>query len=59
MEIKVNNTPAYAVNYEWIVAREIANEFWFYGAYNESERASQVANEINGIAIASSLVEPL
>ena len=39
----------YADNYEFIVAREVNDEFWFYGAYTNGFKAEYVAKEINGI----------
>ncbi len=49
MTYKINNKPAYADNYEFIVARKINGEYWFYGAYTNGFKADYVASEINGI----------
>lgn len=45
----INNMPEYAKDYEFIVAREVDNEYWFYGAYVNGFKAEQVAVEINGV----------
>ena len=48
---KINNLPAYANEYAYSVARFVDDELWFYGAYENENRADEVANEINGIVI--------
>jgi hypothetical protein len=48
-KMTINNKPEYANEYEYIVARKIDNEYWFYGAYADELKAYKVANEINGI----------
>lgn len=48
-EIKINNEPAYAKDYEFIVARKVDDEYWFWGAYSNGFKAEQVAIEIGGI----------
>lgn len=45
----INNKPEYANEYEYIVARKIDNEYWFYGAYAHELKAYKVASEIDGI----------
>ena len=47
--IKINNEPEYAKNYEFVVARKVDGEFWFYGAYADGWKAEEVATEIHGI----------
>ena len=49
MEIKINNKPADADNYEFIVAKNCNGEFWFCGAYSNGFKAEQMATEINGV----------
>ena len=44
----INNKPVYADDCEYIVAREIDGEYWFWGAYNNGFKAEQVALEIDG-----------
>lgn len=48
-EITIRNEPAYAHDYEFIVARLCDGEFWFYGAYAEGWRADAVAHEVGGV----------
>lgn len=48
-EIRINNEPTYAKNYEFIVAREVDGEYWFYGAYADGFKAEKVAVEIDGV----------
>ena len=45
----INNKPAYADDYEFIVARECDGEFWFWGAYENGFKAEQAAIEIDGV----------
>lgn len=47
----INNKPAYANNYRYIVVRECDKKLWFWGAWDELELADEVAEEINGIVI--------
>lgn len=48
-EIRINNKPAYASDYEFIVAREVEGEYWFYGAYADGFKAEKVAMAIDGV----------
>ncbi len=48
-EIKINNEPAYAKDYEFVVAREVDGEYWFWGAYADGFKAEQAATEIGGV----------
>lgn len=45
------NAPEYASHYEFIVAREINNNLWFWGAYSNGFKADKVAHEIGGEVI--------
>lgn len=47
----INNLPAYALFYNYIVVSCVNNEFWFYGSFNDHEQAMRIANEINGRVI--------
>lgn len=47
MEVEINNYPEYADNYNYVVAREVDGEYWFYGAYDRL-KADEVARQING-----------
>lgn len=44
--ITINNKPDYAKDYEFIVARYVGGEYWFYGAYSDGFKADKVASEI-------------
>ncbi len=45
------NAPEYASHYEFVVAREIDGDYWFWGAYADGFKADRVAREIDGIVI--------
>lgn len=45
------NAPEYASHYEFVVAREIDGDYWFWGAYADGFKADQIAHEIDGIII--------
>ena len=47
----INNLPEYAKEYEWIVATESDNEYWFWGAYHKQYEAAIAAHEIDGVLI--------
>lgn len=49
--INLFNAPDYASHYEFVVAREIDGDYWFWGAYSDGFKATQVAYEVNGIVI--------
>ena len=44
----INNFPAYANEYKYIVARRIDGALWFYGAWNDRNKANEIALEIGG-----------
>ena len=44
----INNLPAYANEYKYIVARRVDGELWFWGAQNDRNKANEVAIEIDG-----------
>ena len=49
-DVKINNKPETADNYEYIVATLINHEYWYYGAYSDHERAVQAVEAIeNGV----------
>ena len=48
---KINNMPEYAKLYNYIVARIVDDELWFYGAYATEPVANFTASTINGIVI--------
>lgn len=47
---KINNIGEVAAG-EWMVARKVDGEFWFYGSYESYEKASNIAQDIDGILI--------
>ncbi len=47
----INNLPNYANDYRYIVARRVDGELWFYGAWNDADKANEVALEIGGETI--------
>lgn len=49
MEIKINNKPTWADNYEFIVAKKYNGEYWFWEACSNGFRAEQAATEIDGV----------
>ena len=50
MNIKINNEPEYAKDYEFVVARADENgEYWFWGAYERGYEAERAAVEIGGV----------
>ena len=49
--MNILNMPEYADHYEFVVAREIDGDYWFWGAYSDGFKAEQVAMEIGGVII--------
>lgn len=47
----INRMPSYAVEYKYIVYREVNGQNWFYGAYNDVTKAAGVAAEIRGYVV--------
>lgn len=49
----VKNMPAYASKHKYIVARRVSDwgDLWFYGAWDDVEKAQEVANEIGSIVL--------
>lgn len=45
------NAPDYADDYEFVVARAIDEDLWFWGAYENGFKAEQVAREIGGVIL--------
>lgn len=50
--MKINNMPATADNYKYIIVREVDGEMWYYGADNDRNRANEVALAVGGIVLA-------
>lgn len=49
MRNHINNVPGYALKYNYIVARFVDGELWFWGAWNDRQTAHHVAEEIGGV----------
>lgn len=52
-EEPIKNMPAYVAKYRYIVARKVGDwgDLCFYGAWDDAEKAQEVANEIGGVVI--------
>lgn len=46
--MRVNNLPEYAKKHNYLVCREVNNELWFWGAFDDHDRAFKTAMEICG-----------
>lgn len=44
----INNLPTYANEYKYIVVRRVDGELWFWGAWNDRDKANEIASEIGG-----------
>lgn len=49
--VEINNVPTYADARRYWVIKYCAGRLWFYGAYDEENRALDVANEEDGMVI--------
>lgn len=47
--IQIYNRPDYAKNYEYFVAKLVDGKFYFWGAFNEKERAEKTAAAVDGV----------
>lgn len=45
----IKNMPEYANHYEFVVARKVDGDFWFYGAYRDGWKADQIAHDVGGV----------
>ena len=45
----IHNQPDYAKNYEFVVAHQNKDKFFFYGAYANGNEAELAAQRINGV----------
>lgn len=45
---QIQNMPNYAKDYNYIVATNVKGTYWFWGAYNDRDRANEVALEEGG-----------
>lgn len=47
----INNVPDYANDYRFIVARYVDGEYWFWGAWNDRNKANEVAIELGDASV--------
>lgn len=48
----IQNMPEYAKNYKYIVARRVDGELYFWGAWNDKDKANSISHELgDGIVI--------
>ena len=48
----INNIPTYANEYKYIVARRVDGKLWFWGAWNDRDKANDAAEELgNGVVL--------
>ena len=59
--MKVNNVSENALRnpdkYPWMVIRLVDGEWWYYGVWNDLNKAAQVAAEEGGAVVPSDAVE--
>lgn len=51
LNLIINNLPNYATEYGYIVASVVNGNLWFYGAWNNADKAYKVARNIGGAVI--------
>ena len=44
----INNMPAHAMEKSYIVARLVDNEWWYWGCFDNAEKACEVAVVVTG-----------
>lgn len=49
--MKINNIPEYAKDRKFIVCSIVEYELWFYGAYDDYDRAKTAAEFIGGVIL--------
>ena len=49
MNVRINNQPA--VVSKWVVASVVNNELWFYGSFENQDKAIRVADMIGGVCL--------
>lgn len=57
MSVKVNNVAKYAESKRYIVARSLDGELWFWGAWDDEEKAKQAAAEIDGVVVSTECLD--
>ena len=51
LNLIIKNLSNYATQYKYIVASSVDGDLWFYGAWNDEDRAYGVARDIDGVVI--------
>lgn len=54
--LNVNNLPETFRNYNWLVCSVVDGELWYYGVYNDHDKAFEVATYIGGVVVLPTLV---
>ena len=47
----IKNLPDYAIHHSYIVASVSSENLWFYGAWDDEDKAYEVAEMIGGVVI--------
>lgn len=47
----INNLPDYAIHHNYIVTSICDSNLWFYGAWDDEDKAYEVAEMIGGVVI--------
>ena len=55
--MKINNLPNNYKNYAYVVARRVDGDLWFWGCFNDRNRANEMALEESGETWATESVE--
>lgn len=50
-QVEVNNVPDNHYDFKFMVARYCHGELWYYGVYDEYDRAIAARDEIDGIIL--------
>ena len=51
LNLIIKNLPEYAIHHTYIVASICDSNLWFYGAWDDEDKAYKVAEVIGGVAI--------
>lgn len=49
--VRVNNVSDYADAYDYLIARCVNGEVWYYGATNDEAVADRIAREVDGFVL--------
>ncbi|MBR3646214.1 MAG: hypothetical protein IKN54_07320 [Lachnospiraceae bacterium] len=49
--VEVNNVPDDYTDYKYMVARLCEGELWYYGVFNDLDKAIRARDEIDGIIL--------